>query len=165
VEALHQHLWGSHDYALHCPRAAPFAGVLSCTYHHWSKPFSRNRRYCQLPVSGGRMQRFVQVRLGSAYCCWPFGRWSAWAHIMYTRCGGIAVAVQFWRNGMLPCFPQTLTLLRCFLRSRVTCRVLACHCESQWKVLYSSFQYRATFKYPTLYFPGVLHILTDLLKN
>jgi len=77
VEALHQHLWGSHDYALHCPRAAPFARVVSCTYHHWSKPFSRNRRYCQLPVPGGRMQRFVQVRLGSAYCCWPFGRWLA----------------------------------------------------------------------------------------
>ena len=43
VKTLHQHLWGAHDYALHCPRAAPFDGVVSCTYHHWSQMISRNR--------------------------------------------------------------------------------------------------------------------------
>ena len=64
-EALRAHLRGTHSYALHCPRAAPSAGVVSCTYHHWFKPFSQRRRYCQLPVSGRRMQRFLQFRLGS----------------------------------------------------------------------------------------------------
>ncbi len=29
-KALRQHLGGTHDYALHCPRAAPF---VKCTYH------------------------------------------------------------------------------------------------------------------------------------
>ena len=33
-KALRQHLGGTHDYALHCPRAAPFVGVGKCTYHH-----------------------------------------------------------------------------------------------------------------------------------
>ena len=33
-KALRQHLGGTHDYALHCPRAAPFVGVVKCTYHH-----------------------------------------------------------------------------------------------------------------------------------
>ncbi|DBB00242.1 TPA: hypothetical protein ACH3X1_014071 [Trebouxia sp. C0004] len=28
VEALRQHLGGTHDYALHCPRAAPSVGVV-----------------------------------------------------------------------------------------------------------------------------------------
>ena len=32
VEALRQHLGGTHDYALHCPRAAPSVGVVACTY-------------------------------------------------------------------------------------------------------------------------------------
>ncbi len=62
IEAMRQHLGGTHDYALHCPRAAPSVGVVACTYHHWFRPFSR---HCQLPVSGRRMQRFLQFRLGS----------------------------------------------------------------------------------------------------
>ncbi len=45
VEALRLHLDGTHDYALHCPRAAPSVGIVACTYHHWFKPFSRHRRY------------------------------------------------------------------------------------------------------------------------
>ena len=57
AEALRQHFGGTHDYALHCPRAAPSVGVVACTYHHWFRPFSQHRRYCQLPVSGRRMQR------------------------------------------------------------------------------------------------------------
>ena len=65
VEAMRERLRGTHGYALHCPRAAPSAGVVSCTYHHWFKPFSKRRRYCQLSVSGRRMQRFLQFRLGS----------------------------------------------------------------------------------------------------
>jgi len=65
VKALRQHLGGTHDYALHCPRAAPTVGVVACTYHHWFKPFSQRRQYCQLPVSGRRMQQFLRFRLGS----------------------------------------------------------------------------------------------------
>ena len=64
VEALRQHLGGTHDYALHCRRAAPSVGVVACTYHHWFRPFSQHRQYCRLPVSGRRMQRFLQFRLG-----------------------------------------------------------------------------------------------------
>ena len=30
-EALHQHLGSTHDYALHCPRAALSVGVVACT--------------------------------------------------------------------------------------------------------------------------------------
>ena len=40
IEALRQHLGGTHDYAPHCPRAAPSVGVVACTYHHWFRPFS-----------------------------------------------------------------------------------------------------------------------------
>ena len=37
IEALHEHLQGTLSHALHCPRAASSAGVISCcsTYHHW----------------------------------------------------------------------------------------------------------------------------------
>ncbi len=45
---LRQPLHGTHD--LHCPSAAPTVGVISCTYHHWNRPFSKRRGYCQLPV-------------------------------------------------------------------------------------------------------------------
>ena len=34
VTALRQYLGGTHDYALHCPRAAPSVGVVACMYHH-----------------------------------------------------------------------------------------------------------------------------------
>ena len=34
IAALREHLGGTHSHALHCPRAAPSAGVVSCTYHH-----------------------------------------------------------------------------------------------------------------------------------
>ena len=64
VQALHRQLDGTHDYALHCPRAAPTIGVVAGTYHHRFKPFGKHRRHCQLPVSGRRMQRFLQFRLG-----------------------------------------------------------------------------------------------------
>ena len=38
IEALREHL----RYALHCPRAAPSAGFVSCTYHQWFRPFSKH---------------------------------------------------------------------------------------------------------------------------
>ncbi len=64
-EALHTNLQGVNDFDLYCPPAAPSVGVVSCTYHHWFRPYSKLRRYCQLPVSGRRMQRFLQFGLSS----------------------------------------------------------------------------------------------------
>ena len=40
---------------------------LSVTYHCFER-FSKHRRYCQLPVSGRRMQRFLRFRLGLTTC-------------------------------------------------------------------------------------------------
>ena len=81
VEALRQHLGGTHDYALHCLRAAPTCGVVACTYHHWFRPFSKHRRYCQLPVSGRRIQRFLQFRLGSHRLPIVVGRFAGGQHV------------------------------------------------------------------------------------
>ncbi|DBA98222.1 TPA: hypothetical protein ACH3X1_001148 [Trebouxia sp. C0004] len=97
VEALRQHLGGTHDHARHCPRAAPSVGVVACTYHHWFKPFSQRRRYCQLPVSGRRMQRFLQFRLGSHQLPIILGRFAGGQHVaratrVCTYCGSVAVA-------------------------------------------------------------------------
>ena len=58
---LHQDLRGDNAFELHCPRAAPSVGVVSCTYHQWFRPYSKRRRYCHLPVSGRRMQRFLHL--------------------------------------------------------------------------------------------------------
>ncbi|DBA96136.1 TPA: hypothetical protein ACH3X1_015622 [Trebouxia sp. C0004] len=38
IEALRQHLGGTHDYALHCPRAAPSAGVNVPTFEFIELP-------------------------------------------------------------------------------------------------------------------------------
>jgi len=65
MKLLHTDLQGVNDFALYCPRVAPSVGVVSCTYHQWFQPYSKRRRYCQLPVSGRRMQRFLQFRLSS----------------------------------------------------------------------------------------------------
>ena len=65
MKLLHTDLQGVNDFALYCPRAAPSGGVVSCTYHHWFQPYSKRRRYCQLPVSGRRMQRLLQFRSSS----------------------------------------------------------------------------------------------------
>ncbi len=41
-----------------------------CSFHarrsneQWFRPYSLHERYCQMPVFGGRMQRFLQFRLG-----------------------------------------------------------------------------------------------------
>jgi len=125
IEALRQHLGGTHDYALHCPRAAPSVGVVACTYHHWFRPLSQCRRCCQLPVSGRRMQRFLQFRLGSHPLPIILGRFAGGQHVarankVCTHCGSVAVAdelhmflsVQHSRqlsSGMLLCFPRTQT--------------------------------------------------------
>ena len=46
IEALCKHLQGirTASHALHCPRAAPSAGIVSCTYHHWFRPVGQHRR-------------------------------------------------------------------------------------------------------------------------
>ncbi len=64
VESLTVTLQATGDSASFCPRQAPTQGVVSCTYEQWFRPYSARRRYCQLPVSGRRMQRFLQFRLG-----------------------------------------------------------------------------------------------------
>ena len=56
VEALTGHLQGTGSGSLYCPHAAPTQGVVSCRYEQGFKPYSPRRRYCQLPVSGRRMQ-------------------------------------------------------------------------------------------------------------
>ena len=81
LDLLQQGLQGNGDFDLHCPRAAPSAGVVACTYHHWFQPYSKRRRYCQLPVSGRRMQRFLQFRLGSHQLPIVTGRFSGGQHI------------------------------------------------------------------------------------
>lgn len=64
--ALTEHLTCVGSGSVYCPRVAPSQGVVTCTYEQWFRPFSPHRRYsnCQLPVSGRRMQRFLQFRLG-----------------------------------------------------------------------------------------------------
>ena len=44
-------------------------------------PYSPSRRYCQLPVSGKRMQRFLHFRLGCHGLPIAAGRWAA-AHVV-----------------------------------------------------------------------------------
>ncbi len=138
MEALRQHLGGTHDYALHCPRAAPTVGVVTCTYHHWFKPFCKHRRYCQLPVSGRRMQCFLHFRLGShklpiVVSCFARGQHVARANRVCTHCGGMAVAdelhVIFNFPALQPLTQQYAPLvstntdtMRSFLRNRITCR-------------------------------------------
>ena len=126
VEALRKNLCGADIHGLHCFRAAPSAGVVSCTYHHWLKPFSERRRYCELPVSGRRMQRCLQFRLSFHNLRVVAGQFSGDRHVarakrVCTHCDGTAVANElhmihecrsFSHLGynMLPCLPQTLAL-------------------------------------------------------
>ena len=94
IEVLREQIQGTHSHALLCPRAAPSAEVVSCTYYQWFRPFSKHRRYCQLPVSGRRMQCLLQFKLGSHDLHIVAGRFCdiARAHRVCTHCGGIAVA-------------------------------------------------------------------------
>ena len=65
IEALREHLQGTHSHTLHCPRAATSVGFVTCTYYQWFRPFSKRRQYYQVPVSGRCMQRLLQLRHGS----------------------------------------------------------------------------------------------------
>ena len=76
---------------------APSAGIVTCTYHQWFLPFSKRRRYCQLPVSARRMQRFLQFRLGShslpiATGCFAGGHHLPRSDRVCSHCGGASVA-------------------------------------------------------------------------
>ena len=64
VDALKASLQGPGASVVCCPRQAPTHGVVQYTYDQWFQPFSSRRRYCQLPVSGKNMRRFLQFRLG-----------------------------------------------------------------------------------------------------
>ena len=66
--------------ALYCLCEAPTRGVVSCTYEQWFRPYSLRRRYCHLPVVGGRMQRFLQFRLGCHSLPIAAGRFAGAAH-------------------------------------------------------------------------------------
>ena len=81
VELLQRHLQGDNAFDLYCPRAAPTVGVVRCTYHQWFRPYSKRRRYCQLPVSGRRMQRFLQFRLSSHSLPIAVGRFAGGHHV------------------------------------------------------------------------------------
>jgi len=81
TELLQQHLQGDNAFDLYCPRAAPTVGVVSCTYHQWFRPYSKRRRYCQLPVSGRRMQRLLQFRLSSHSLPIVTGRFAGGQHV------------------------------------------------------------------------------------
>ena len=64
IDALKAGLAGPAPAVVCCPRQAPSAGVVRYTYTQWFQPFGSRRRYCQLPVSGRNMKRFLQFRLG-----------------------------------------------------------------------------------------------------
>ena len=63
--ALAGHRFWQSVLSLCSPHSRPLSqGVVLCTYEQWFKPYSPRRRYCQLPVSGRRMQQFLQFRPG-----------------------------------------------------------------------------------------------------
>ena len=78
LDLLQQDLQANNDFALHCLRSAPSAGVVAtaCTQHHWFCPNSKHRCCCQLPVSGMHMQRVLQFRLGLQQLAIVTGRFS-----------------------------------------------------------------------------------------
>lgn len=97
MELLHGSLQNVDDSELGCPWVAPSAGIVTCTYRQWFLPFSKHRRYCQLPVSARRMQRFLQFRLGSRSLPIATGRFAGGHHLLRSdrvcsHCGGASVA-------------------------------------------------------------------------
>ena len=96
MKLLHTQLQGVNNFHLYSPRAAPSVGVVSCTYHHWFQPYSKHRRYYQLPVSGRRMQRFLQFRLSSHLLPIVTGRFAGQhvprADMVCSHCAGRSVA-------------------------------------------------------------------------
>ena len=102
-EALQEHVRGTHSHALHCycPRETPSAGVVSCTHNHWLRPLASvgDTGSCLYKhVSGRRMQRLSQFRLGPHNIClvWlvDFSGPDMFVRTdqVCTHCGGIAVA-------------------------------------------------------------------------
>ena len=96
MKLLHAQLQGVNDFHLYSPRAAPSVGVVSCTYHHWFQPYSKHRCYWELPVSGRRMQRFLQFRLSSHSLPIVTGRFAS-QHVpradrVCSHCAGRSVA-------------------------------------------------------------------------
>ena len=81
VGGLTEQLQGMGSGALYCPRVAPTRGVVSCTYEQWFRPYSLRRRYCYLLVSGRRMRRFLQFRLGCHSLPVAAGRFAGAAHV------------------------------------------------------------------------------------
>ena len=81
VDLLQQDSQGNDGSGLHCPMAAPFAGVSTCTYHQWFQPYSKRLRHCLLPVSGRRMRPFLHFMLGSRLPSIVIGRFSGGHHV------------------------------------------------------------------------------------
>ena len=81
VGALTAQLQNMGSGGLYCPRMAPTRGVVSCTYEQWFRPYSIRRRYCHLPVSGRRVRRFLQFRLGCHGLPIAVGRLAGAAHV------------------------------------------------------------------------------------
>ena len=79
VDALTERLTCVGPGRVYCPRVAPSQGV--CTYEQWFRPVSPRRRYCQLPVSGRRMQRFLKFRLGCHALPIATGRLAGSGHV------------------------------------------------------------------------------------
>ena len=78
-------------------QSSPFCWGCCMYIPPWFRPFSQHRRYCQLPVSGRRMQRFLQFRLGSHQLPIVLGRFAGGQHVaranrVCTHCGSVAVA-------------------------------------------------------------------------
>ena len=100
MQLLHDSLQDVHGFDLYWPRSAPSTGVLSCTYYHWFRPYSKRRRYCQLPVSGRRMQRFLQFRLASHKLPVAIHRLAGGQHVdradrICAHCGSGSIADEF----------------------------------------------------------------------
>ena len=85
--------------ALYCPRVAPTWGVVSCAYEQWFRPHSLCRCYCHLPVSGRRMRRFLQFRLGCHGLPIATGRFAAAAHVDRAQRGCLAIVVLWGMRG------------------------------------------------------------------
>ena len=85
IEVLTTQLQDLGNGAIYCPRVAPTRGVVSCTYGQWFRPYSLCRRYCHSHVSGRRMQRFLQFRLGCHGLPIATGRFAGAAHVDRAR--------------------------------------------------------------------------------
>ena len=98
VKGLRQHLDGTHDYPLHSPRVVPLLSGLSHAHSIIGlRPVSQHRGYCQLPVSGRRLQPLLQFELGSHKLPVVLGHFAGGQHVaradrVCTPCGGVAVA-------------------------------------------------------------------------